>query len=74
MKRETESIEALRLKCTLADIKIMSLERELEAEREKLKEKEKAHNYFIDLISNPRGYKQWLKNKLINEAQAIKVA
>lgn len=69
-----ESITALRLMCMQQSIKIQSLERELELSKEKLKEKEEAHDHFVELVSTPRGYKQYLRNTMINEAQIIKVA
>lgn len=71
---QPNSKEALRTKCTLLEGKNLSLQIELEIAYNKIAELEKAHAHFIELVSSPRGYKQWLRNTLINELQVIKVA
>lgn len=71
---QPESIEALRLKCMLLEVSNMGLRASLKAKDEEILALEKAHQHFFEHISNPRNYKAWLKNQLVNEPQVIKVA
>jgi hypothetical protein len=60
MERTTESTEALRLKCTLLEIRIESLTHELKEAREGLVAQGQAHDHFKNWIGNIHNYKKWV--------------
>lgn len=69
MNRQPESIEALRLKCILLELKVQKLQLQLETEENKNRHQQRMHEEFWTWIRDRKNY-IWWRISTLNKAAA----